>query len=61
MIGEIRKNYGTGRVIVVADMGIITGDKIYYLTSSKPEKPRNGYVFSFSGSWRYESVSELCT
>jgi transposase len=48
MIGEIRKNYGTGRVIVVADMGIITGDNIYYLTGSKPEKPQNGYVFSFS-------------
>jgi len=29
-------------------MGIITGDNIYYLVGSKPEKPRNGYVFSFS-------------
>jgi transposase len=48
VIGEIKKNYGTGRVIVVADMGIITGDNIYYLTGSKPEKPKNGYVFSFS-------------
>lgn len=48
VIGEVRKNYGTGRVIVVADMGIITGDNIYYLIGSKPEKPQNGYVFSFS-------------
>jgi len=48
VIGEVRKNYGTGRVIVVADMGIITGDNIYYLTGNKPEKPQNGYVFSFS-------------
>lgn len=48
VIGEVRKTYGTGRIIVVADMGIITGDNIYYLIGSKPEKPRNGYVFSFS-------------
>jgi transposase len=48
VIGEVRKTYDTGRIIVVADMGIITGDNIYYLVGSKPEKPRNGYVFSFS-------------
>ncbi len=45
VIGEVRKNYGTGRVVVVADMGMITGDNIYYLTDGKN---RNGYVFSFS-------------
>lgn len=45
VIGEVRKNYNTGRIIVVADMGIITGDNIYYLTGGKN---RNGYVFSFS-------------
>lgn len=48
VIGKIRKDYDTGRIIVVADMGIITGDNIYYLTGDKPEKPRNGYIFSFS-------------
>ena len=48
VIGKVRKNYDTGRVVVVADMGIITGDNIYYLTGDKTEKPRNGYVFSFS-------------
>lgn len=48
VIGEVRRNYDTGRIIVVADMGIITGDNIYYLVGDKPEKPRNGYVFSFS-------------
>ncbi len=48
VIGEVRKNYGTGRVIVVADMGIITCDNIYYLIGNKPDKPQNGYVFSFS-------------
>jgi transposase len=48
VIGEVRRNYGTGRIIVVADKGIITGDNIYYLVGNKPEKPRNGYVFSFS-------------
>ena len=45
IIGEVRKNYDTGRIVVVADMGIITGDNIYYLTGGKN---LNGYVFSFS-------------
>ena len=48
VIGEVRRNYNTGRIIAVADMGVITGDNIYYLVGDKPEKPRNGYVFSFS-------------
>ena len=48
VIGEVRRNYNTGRIIVVADMGIITGDNIYYLTGGKKDKPLNGYVFSFS-------------
>ncbi len=45
VIGEVRKNYDTGRIVVVADMGIITGDNIYYLTGGKN---RNGYIFSFT-------------
>ena len=45
VIGEVRKNYGTGRIVVVADKGLITGDNIYYLTAGKN---KNGYVFSFS-------------
>jgi hypothetical protein len=45
VIGEVRKKYDTGRVVVVADMGVITGDNIYYLTGGKNY---NGYVFSFS-------------
>jgi hypothetical protein len=45
VIGEVRRKYGTGRIVVVADMGIITGDNIYYLTGGKN---MNGYVFSFS-------------
>ncbi len=48
VIGEVRRNYGTGRIIVVADMGVITGDNINYLIGTTPEKPKNGYVFSFS-------------
>jgi len=48
VIGDVRLKYGTGRIIVVADMGIITGDNIYYLTGGKKHKPLNGYVFSFS-------------
>jgi len=45
VIGEVRRNYNTGRIVVVADMGIITGDNIYYLTGGKN---LNGYVLSFS-------------
>jgi transposase len=45
VIGEVRRNYDTDRIVVVADMGIVTGDNIYYLTDGKN---RNGYVFSFS-------------
>jgi len=45
VIGEVRRKYGTGRIVVVADMGIITGDNIYYLTGGGND---NGYVFSFS-------------
>jgi transposase len=48
VIGEVRKEYDTGRIIAVADMGIVTGDNIYYLVGENPERPRNGYVFSFS-------------
>jgi Transposase len=49
VIGEIRRHYDTGRIIVVADMGIITGDNIYYLVGGeKREKSLNGYIFSFS-------------
>jgi transposase len=48
VIGEIRRNYDTDRVIVVADMGIITGDNIFYLQGKEKGKNFNGYVFSFS-------------
>ncbi|NLN48239.1 MAG: IS1634 family transposase [Clostridiales bacterium] len=47
-IGEIRRNYDTGKIIVVADMGIITGDNIYYLLGNEKGKNQNGYIFSFS-------------
>ena len=49
VIGEVRRNYGTGRIIVVADMGIITGDNIFYLVGGeKRETALNGYVMSYS-------------
>jgi transposase len=48
VIGEVRRHYDTGRIIVVADMGIITGDNIYYLKGGEKDKSLNGYVFSFS-------------
>ena len=48
VIGEVRRNYDTNRIVVVADMGIITGDNINYLVGSRPHAPMNGYVLSFS-------------
>jgi len=49
VIGEVRNKYDTGRIVVVADMGIITGDNIFYLIGKeKQEKTQNGYVLSFS-------------
>jgi transposase len=48
VIGEVRRKYGTGRIIACADMGVITGDNIWYLIGGRPDKPKNGYVFSFS-------------
>jgi len=49
VIGEVRLKYNTGRIIVVADMGVITGDNIYYLVGGeKRDKTLNGYVLSFS-------------
>jgi len=48
VIGEIRRNYDTGRIIVVADMGIITGDNIFYLQGKEKGRNFNGYVFSFT-------------
>jgi transposase len=49
VIGDVIRKYDTGRVIVVADMGIITGDNIYYLAGGeKRAKTLHGYIFSFS-------------
>jgi transposase len=48
VIGDICRNYEAGRIIVVGDMGMITGDNIWYLIGGKPSKPMHGYVFSFS-------------
>lgn len=39
----IQHDYSLGRIIVVADKGIITGDNIWYTLSAK-----NGYVLSYS-------------
>jgi hypothetical protein len=49
VIGEVRRKYDTGRIVVVADMGIISGDNIYYLIGGeKKDITLNGYVLSFS-------------
>ncbi|MDF2632345.1 MAG: transposase [Caproiciproducens sp.] len=42
-LSRIQKQYQLGKVIVVADKGMTTGDNIYYILSAK-----NGYVFSMS-------------
>jgi transposase len=43
--GRIKKEFGLGRVITVADKGMTTGDNIWY-TINTPTK--DGYVFSMS-------------
>jgi hypothetical protein len=40
MVGELRRKYDSGRIVVVADAAQNTGDNVYYLESGK-----NGYVF----------------
>lgn len=40
---EVQHDYDLGRIIVVADKGMTTGDNIWYTLSAK-----NGYVLSFS-------------
>ena len=42
-LSRIQKQYNLGKVVVVADKGMTTGDNIYYTLSAK-----NGYVFSMS-------------
>lgn len=42
-LSRIQREYNLGKVIVVADKGMTTGDNIYYTLSAK-----NGYVFSMS-------------
>lgn len=42
-LGEMKRHYGLGKVIVVADKGMTTGDNIWYTLSAK-----DGYVFSMS-------------
>jgi len=43
ILSRIQKEYELGKVIVVADKGMNTGDNIYYTLSAK-----DGYVFSMS-------------
>lgn len=43
MLGEVQRNFSLGRIIVVADKGMTTGDNIWYTLSAK-----NGYVLSYS-------------
>lgn len=42
-LSRIQTEYDLGRIIIVADKGMTTGDNIYYTLSAK-----NGYVFSMS-------------
>lgn len=43
MLGKVQREFSLGRIIVVADKGITTGDNIWYTLSAK-----NGYVLSYS-------------
>jgi len=43
MISETARNYSLGKIIVVADKGVISSDNIWYTLSAK-----NGYIFSYS-------------
>lgn len=43
MVAETVRNYSLGKVIVVADKGVISSDNIWYTLSAK-----NGYIFSYS-------------
>jgi transposase len=42
-LSRIQREYSLGKIIVVADKGITTGDNIWYILSAK-----NGYVLSYS-------------
>lgn len=42
-LGRIQRDYSLGRIVVVADKGLTTGDNIWYILSAK-----NGYVLSYS-------------
>ena len=42
-LGKIQRDYSLGRIIVVADKGMTTGDNVWYILSAK-----NGYVLSYS-------------
>lgn len=43
MLGKVQRDFSLGRIIVVADKGMTTGDNIWYTLSAK-----NGYVLSYS-------------
>lgn len=43
MLGRIQHDYSLGRIIVIADKGLTTGDNIWYTLSAG-----NGYVLSYS-------------
>ncbi len=43
MLRKIQRDFSLGRIVVVADKGITTGDNIYYTLSAK-----NGYILSYS-------------
>ncbi|MEQ6378754.1 IS1634 family transposase [Bacillaceae bacterium S4-13-56] len=43
MLGRIQRNFSLGKIIVVADKGMTTGDNIWYTLSAK-----NGYILSYS-------------
>ena len=48
VITDLYVKFNPGRIIVVADMGVTSGDNIYFLKGGEEDKRINGYIFSYS-------------
>ena len=63
VIGEVRRNYDTGRIIVVGDMGIITGeekyDGYYSIVTSEYGMTDDEIVETYRGLWEIEETFRI--
>jgi len=48
VITDLYVKFNPGRIIVVADMGVTSGDNIFFLKGGEEDKRVNGYIFSYS-------------